>query len=254
MRQSGGTDHPVLAVEVVAGGNSERVDSEAEQVLTRMLGTAIDLSHFYTVMGTSGPVGDLVRRFRGVKPPRFPTYFEALGNGFLFQQISLLAGMTLMNKFVRAFGRGLVGSRLRAFPVPEDIAPQSIDSLRSLGLSRQKAKAFVELASSLQAGTDFSTMESMSDEEAMHFLCQVRGVGRWTAQYVLLRGLGRLHSFPVDDVGARNKLWDVLGLESAPDRDQTARLVQSWYPYGGMIYFHLLLNGLAQRGLVTPGV
>jgi len=76
------------------------------------------------------------------------------------------------------------------------------------------------------------------------------GVGRWSAEYVMLRGLGRLHVFPGDDVGARNKLRSLLDFEGSLDYEGVGRLLARWRPYAGVVYFHLLLDSLAEAGLV----
>ena len=65
---------------------------------------------------------------------------------------------------------------------------------------------------------------------------------------MLLRGLGRIDVFPADDVGARNKLYRFFDLPAPPDREQILKLLSPWEPFAGMIYFHLLLDGLAARG------
>jgi DNA-3-methyladenine glycosylase II len=75
-------------------------------------------------------------------------------------------------------------------------------------------------------------------------LCTLRGVGRWTAEYVLLRGLGRLHVFPGDDVGARNNLQRWLGILEPLDYDGVQRVLARWQPFQGLVYLHLLLWGL----------
>ena len=80
---------------------------------------------------------------------------------------------------------------------------------------------------------------------------QLRGVGRWTAEYVLLRGLGRLHVFPGDDVGAQKRLARWLGRPSALDYAGVRRAVRRWQPYAGLVYFHLLLDGLSQAGALN---
>jgi len=81
-------------------------------------------------------------------------------------------------------------------------------------------------------------------------LLQLRGVGRWTAEYVLLRGLGRWHIFPGDDVGARNNLTRWLGLSEDLNYEGVRRVLFRWRKFGGLIYFHLLLNQLAEKGHV----
>lgn len=67
---------------------------------------------------------------------------------------------------------------------------------------------------------------------------------------MLLRGLGRLHIFPGDDVGAHNKLKRLFGIDTSLDYDAVHRLVARWHPYAGLVYFHLLLDSLSQAGLV----
>jgi DNA-3-methyladenine glycosylase II len=79
----------------------------------------------------------------------------------------------------------------------------------------------------------------------------LRGVGRWTAEYALLRGLGRLHVFPGDDVGARNNLARWLDCRASLDYEGVRAAVRHWQPYAGLVYFHLLLASLAERGTLA---
>jgi DNA-3-methyladenine glycosylase II len=89
---------------------------------------------------------------------------------------------------------------------------------------------------------------------AIERLTSLRGVGRWTAEYVLLRGLGRLHVFPGDDVGGHNKLRHLFGIDTPLDYESVHRLVARWHPYAGVVYFHLLLDSLSQAGLVDQAL
>ena len=70
---------------------------------------------------------------------------------------------------------------------------------------------------------------------------------------MLLRGLGRLHVFPGDDVGAHNKLRQLFGIDTPLDHEAVGRLVARWHPYAGVVYFHLLLDSLSRAGLAIPG-
>jgi DNA-3-methyladenine glycosylase II len=94
----------------------------------------------------------------------------------------------------------------------------------------------------------------LTDEEAVTRLCRLRGVGRWSAEYVLLRRLGRIHIFPGDDVGARKNVQRWLRLEDPLDYAAVGSTLTRWHPYGGLIYFHLLLNRLAEAGYLQAGV
>jgi DNA-3-methyladenine glycosylase II len=79
-------------------------------------------------------------------------------------------------------------------------------------------------------------------------LIALRGVGRWTAEYVLLRGLGRINVFPGDDVGARNSLERWLHIRNKLDYERTQKVLSKWRGYGGLIFLHLLLKSLDEAG------
>lgn len=90
---------------------------------------------------------------------------------------------------------------------------------------------------------DLEGLAELPDEEAIECLCGLRGVGRWSAEYVPLRGLERTHVFPDDGVGAQKNLQRWLNLVKPLDYAGVQRTVERWRPYGGRVYFHLLLDG-----------
>jgi DNA-3-methyladenine glycosylase II len=89
-------------------------------------------------------------------------------------------------------------------------------------------------------------LHRLDDVAAVERLTALRGIGRWTAEYVLLRGLGRLHVFPGDDIGAQNKLKRLLAIETPLDYEGVRTLVARWHPFAGLVYFHLLLDALTR--------
>jgi DNA-3-methyladenine glycosylase II len=95
--------------------------------------------------------------------------------------------------------------------------------------------------------TDLERLARADDATAMTQLRQLRGVGRWTAEYALLRGLGRLHVFPGDDIAAQKSLARWLGRPSPLDYAGVHRIVEVWRPFAGMVYLHLLVEGLARH-------
>jgi DNA-3-methyladenine glycosylase II len=103
----------------------------------------------------------------------------------------------------------------------------------------------IELAGAVAGGRlDLDELEELDDAAAVARLRSLRGVGRWTAEYVLLRGLGRLHVFPGDDIGARSNLQRWLGILEPLDYDGVQRVLARWQPFQGLVYLHLLLWGL----------
>ena len=249
--QKGEPDKPELSITATGMQLLSGTGSALVALLERMLGIRMDVGGFYRLAQNDSQLEYLASQFRGLKPPRFPTLFEALVNGIACQQVSLTQGINLLNKLATTCGKTVEGQDTiaYAFPQPEDIAGLEPDAFRKLGFSRQKTRALLELAHKVtDEHINLEEMVTLSDEDALSRLCELRGVGRWTAEYVLLRGMGRLHIFPGDDAGARNKLRSWLGVEEKLDYKGVNSIISRWNPYGGFIYFHLLLNDLAKKG------
>ena len=254
VHQAGPPESPRLQIAVVGERAGPGTRAAVTAALERLLGLRVDLTEFERFAARDDRLGPLARRFRGMKPPRFPTVFECVVNAIACQQVTLTLGVRLLGRLAEASGLAMGGgdAPVHAFPRPEELAGLKPEELRALGFSRQKARALIELSAAVAEGhLDLEALASESDEAALDRLLRVRGVGRWTGEYVLLRGLGRLHVFPGDDVGARNNLLRWLGLTGALDYDGVRRVLAPWSPYGGLIYFHLLLDRLAEAGYVS---
>jgi DNA-3-methyladenine glycosylase II len=255
VRQIGTPTAPRLKVTVSPGLRSETDKRGLRRLLDRLLGLRIDLSAWYHTASRDARLRHLADRFRGIKPPRFPTIFEALVNAFACQQLSLEAGLTILNRLVTARGTSLgrPPNVAYAFPAPQEIVQMRPEELRAIGFSRQKAGALLDLASGLAGhGLNLEPFARESDDLIEQHLLELRGVGRWTAEYALLRGFGRLQIFPGDDVGAQKKLARWLGRSRPLDYAGVARTVAPWRPYAGLVYFHLLLDGLSMAGALEP--
>jgi DNA-3-methyladenine glycosylase II len=251
--QDGPADAPRLRVTLRGEGIDGGAEAQVRQTLARLLGVKADLSGFATMAASDPALAGLVIRMRGLKPPRFSTLFEGLVNGIACQQLSLDVGVHLLNRLSAAHGRPVDPGRdaIHAFPGPAELATVDPAELKRLGFSMAKARTVVTCAREILDGEVLRGLEGAEDDEVLERLTSLRGIGRWTAQYVMLRGLGRLHVFPGDDVGARNKLKAFLGLEGQLDYKRVERVVSRWAPYGGLVYFHLLLDSLTRVGLVV---
>ncbi len=249
---------PSLTLTVTTSGEISPAQLDAAVGATeRLLGLGTNLQGFYDVADRDAHLRPLKDRFLGVRPPRFPTLFEALANAVANQQLTLEVGIELLNRLTDAFG--IVTPHpdhpTRTFAPPEAIAGSSTGPLRDLGFSTRKAEYLIGLAEAvLTDEIDAEALDAAERPDATEQLTALRGIGRWSAEYVLLRGLGRLDVFPGDDVGARNKLERFLDLGAPPDYAQIISILEPWRPFAGMVYFHLLLDGLAERGVLddTP--
>jgi DNA-3-methyladenine glycosylase II len=252
-RQIESTGEP--KIEVTLKGNTPDVRTEAARMVEWMLSVKTSLIDFYRIALPSDKLGPLAKRFMGLKPPRFPSLFEALINGICCQQLSLTVGIILMSRLSEKYGLSLSDEKIRSFPEPQRLAKATIQELRELGLSRQKAVAIIELGENFaRQPLQFRDLEGLDNESVVARLAQYRGVGRWTAEYALLRGLGRLNKFPGDDVGARNSLKRWFGIEKPLSYHDVNTIMAKWRPFQGLIYIHFLLDKLYEQGFVTESM
>ena len=252
--QQGGAETPCLEITVLGKCLGSATKPEVTRILRRMLGLEADLASFYRLARKDPRLRILAERYRGLKPVRFPTVFEALANAIACQQFTLVAGLRLLGELVR---RGSVWLRTQngiyyGFPEPADFLRLPAHTFRRIGFSHQKTLAFRTLCRGLLKGrVDLEALNAVDNETAMNFLLQLHGIGRWSAEYALLRGLGRLEVFPADDVGARNGLAKWLRLRRPVDYDRVLWTLRPWQPYGGFVYFHMLLESLRTAGKLT---
>ncbi len=249
--QTGSPEKPELKVTATGTRLPAGLDSPLTVTLERLLGLRTDLSGFYRLALRDPKLKPLAFRFRGMKPPRYPMVFEALANAITCQQFTLTAGIRILASLVSSWGKPFPssGGTGHAFPRPQDLAYLEVEDLRRIGYSRQKARSLIDLSREVvEERLDLEELASLEDPQAIETLIRLRGVGRWTAEYTLLRGLGRIHIFPGDDVGVRNRLQRWMGTTQPLDYEGVRRILDRWKPYGGLMYFHLLLHGLGEVG------
>ncbi len=252
--QSDSLDIPHLCVSIVGEKLDDEIKRQTILALERLLGINLNLDGFYRMAERDEKLKPLANQFRGFKPPRFQSYFETLINAISCQQLTLTVGIRLLNSLVESHGPALKTDDgiFHAFPRPQDLAYVDIEELRKMSFSYQKARYITGLVKSIvQKQFDFEEIESADDKKAVDRLCSIKGVGRWTAEYFLLRGLGRTHIFPADDVGARNHLEHWLGLPEKLNFDEVHKALKPWKDYGGLVYFHLLLKSLLEKAVIV---
>jgi DNA-3-methyladenine glycosylase II len=150
--------------------------------------------------------------------------FRMLVCSIISQQISGSAAASIFKRLrTLAEPGGMNAGRLGEFTVEE---------LRAVGLSPQKASYVTDLVQKVNDGTvNLRQIGRLSDEQLTEQLIQVKGIGRWTAQMFLIFSLGRLDVFPHDDLGVRSAIRDNYGLDDLPDRETAIEIAEPWQPY-----------------------
>jgi DNA-3-methyladenine glycosylase II len=242
-------DALAVAIEGDAGEHAR-----ALALVGRVLGVDRELAHFDRAAAGIDWLRPLALRMRGVKPPRYPTLWEAFVNAIAFQQVSLHAASAIVRRLITALGQPVErgGTTSYAFPGAEQVLGADDDLLRWTGLSAAKVATLRRAGEALASGAlDESMLEERASADAAGLLQRIKGIGPWTATVILLRGLGRLDVFPMNDTSvARN-----LALVAGPVPVDVGRLLETLGPQRGMLYYHLLLARLEARGQLrrAPG-
>lgn len=158
--------------------------------------------------------------------------FAALVQAIVNQQLSVKAGETIYRRVEAMVPR----RRL----TPASVAALSIDALRSAGLSRGKATYIHELAQRVVArDVRLHDLARYSDEDVMARLCDIKGIGRWSAEMFLMFQLARPDVLPLDDVGLVRAIRRAYGLHGQVTRDEIVALAEPWRPWRSVACWYL---------------
>jgi DNA-3-methyladenine glycosylase II len=222
--------------------------ADAAERIAGMLGTGVAVEPWESRTRRFPWLHRLARNLRGLRPPRYPSLWEALCNAVVFQQISLVAASAIMERLVLRFSSAVRAgdATLYPFPAAASIAGAGEEELRGLGLSRQKT-SYVRAIAREQGAFDVAALRAAPLDVAVAALRALPGVGVWSANVALLRGCGRLDAFPPGDSGVRAA---VRALSGNPDVDLAA-LLDGLGDRRGLLYFHLLLGRLQAARVTT---
>lgn len=209
----------------------------------QMLGTHVVLDDWYRRVRPFPWLHALAQQLRGLRPPRYPSLWEALAHAIVFQQISIHAAASIMRRLVQTAGTPISAGGVDYYPfvTPSQLLGCSEAQLRAAGLSANKASHLRSAAQHVAGGVlRAKNIEALSSAQAAQRLCEIRGIGPWSAAVVLLRGFGRLDVFPLNDSGVARS----LRLLSSDEQLDAGGLLEALGPSRGMLYFHLLLGRL----------
>lgn len=226
-----------LAPDALEVCTTSRAAGPLVERISTMLGVGANLSEWYERVAGVPWLAALSARFAGIRPPRYASLWEACSHAIVFQQISIHAAASIMRRFVERLGERR--ARATAFPAPRSLLQASDERLAGVGLSANKLVHLRSVAEAIARGDVTETqIERLSTPEAAERLVGIRGIGPWSAAVVLLRGFGRLDTFPMRDSGVART---IVALSGDPRVDLDA-LLERLGPVRGMLYYHLLLG------------
>lgn len=249
VEQQGSAARAVLRVTLEGpGAESPAAREAARRVVEVALASAQPVRGFYRAFGGDPVIGDAIRDFRGLRAAGVPSLWEALVTAILAQQVNLFFAYDIRRELSESFGRRarFDGETFLAFPEPGSFAAETPSALRRFRLSDAKAKAILGLAEAFAGGAlSEDGVAALDDEAAIERLTAFRGVGRWTAEIGLMRGLGRGDIFPAGDLGVVKYLAQgLLGRREKAREDAMRRFAERWKPWRSLalVYGYAEIN------------
>lgn len=179
-------------------------------------------------------IAALIATYPAPEITKHDNYYQELVESIIGQQLSVKAARTIRGKFVELFGGN--------FPNPEEILARDVEELRSVGLSRPKASYIQDLALKVIEGEiKFDELDSLSNDAIIAELTKVKGIGVWTVHMFLMFCMARLDVLPTGDLGIRNGIMKLYGLDHLPEPREIELLAETngWQPYASVASMYI---------------
>lgn len=250
--------HPELLVELQGDELDDTEVAAARGQLEKLLGLHQDLGPFYALAASDPVMAHLTETFHGMHQSGALSVFETIAQAILGQQLSASVARVIRALLIETYGPRITvaGFTHYAFPRPQAIAEATVEELRALKLSWRKAEYLQGIAQAeVETPGGLDRVAELEDEDVVKEITALRGVGGWTAQWVLSRALGRPDAFPLGDLALRRIVSQLyFGSETITD-SQLGDFSTRWSPHRSLATSYLfaaLRTGLGQSVTYVP--
>jgi len=242
VHSSGTVDSPQLQMELTGSVLDENIVTEARRQVSWILGTDQDLAPFYRMAMQDPMLAVLTREMKGMHLTHAISVYEALILTILEQQVHARVAHLLCNLLIQTFGPSVeaAGVTYHAFPPPGVLLTAGMAGLRSIKFSARKAQYILDIAGRVASGElDLEDLRTCPDEDVIHMLTGIRGVGVWTAQWLLIHALGRPDGFPHNDLALQRTLGRLLKNGYSLNPEEALEYSQRWSPFRSYVTTYL---------------
>jgi len=248
MKSLGTVDQPKLSVELKSDEEISSYEKKmVKEIVSCLFNLKLELKPFYEEVKDDKIMSKLGQKLRGLKGPSTATVFEALICSITEQQISLNVAHTIERNLIKTFGDALKidDEVYYAFPTPQRLTSASIESLRKCGLSGKKAEYIKDVSRLVADGKlDLEKLKGREDtKEIMNELCKIRGIGVWTAELTMIRGMQKQEVIPADDIGLRRHISHYYCNDRKISSQEARRIAEKWGRWKGSASFYLIVAG-----------
>jgi len=208
-----------------------------------------DAESHHASMASDRDMAPLLERFGALRIVRAPDLYEALLVAVIGQQVSVQAAQSVRRRLMQNMGTRVTGDNAPGqenhylYPTAQQLIEAGELALREQGLSRQKSTYLLEIANRAAASElDREAFATLSDEDALRRLCEIKGVGRWTAEIALMRGLGRNDVFAAGDLGLQVAVQEIRGMRKRPSEKALRKIAERWKGWRSYAAFYLWMT------------
>lgn len=223
-----------LEVKLNARDYNQQLVEKAAKYVTEWFDLERSLQPFYDLLRRHNQLSWMSKRFYGLRLMGIPDLFEALCWCVVGQQINLTFAHKLKRRLVERYGTFITceGQRHYLFPEPEVLAQCTVDKLREMQFSRRKSEYIIGIAQQFAEGKlEKASLKNLSDrQQKLDRLTDIRGVGEWTANYVLMKSLQDSCCITYGDTGLQSAVSTILELNQKPSRKEVEKL---FAPFAG---------------------
>lgn len=238
--QAGDVNKPQLNVDILKGTFNKRI----YDIIARIFRVNDDLKDFYHMAKDDSIMSRIIKRFYGLKPTQTPSVFEMIIIAISEQQISLPVAITLRSRLARRFGRKVEyqGKVYYTFPSAERLANANVDDLRACSFPRRKAETIIRVSQmQINEGFDFDNLYSIPNEKVMEYLLEIPGIGPWSVEYILARGLGRLDIYPKNDLSVRQAVGHFYNNGNILTSLEVKKILSKFHPFERYAEYYILV-------------
>ncbi len=247
VKSIGSIEGPKLSVEILPNIVDKNI---IEEKIKWMLGIEDDIQGFYEIAKKDKKFAQIIKKLYGLRAPKTPTVFEAIIIAITEQQIALPVAISMRKRLVEKYGGVLkIGNKkYYTFPCAKSLAKIKPEKIKELKLSLRKSNYIINVAKAVVSGTiDLEKMKKWDKQKILDVLTKIKGVGPWTVEYMMCRGMGRYDALPAGDLALRTALTKYLDEEQRISEKRTREFLESFCEYKGYAAFYLIYNYAFQK-------
>jgi DNA-3-methyladenine glycosylase II len=246
LTSNGCVNKPKLMLELYADhlGFSESEKLQAVEAVSHIFSLNMPLEPFYSHVKGDFVMAQVTQKLCGFKFPTTLTVFESLIDAIVEQQISIKVARSIEERLAVMFGESVIvgGETFFAFPSAAALVEAGVEDIRQAGLSLRKAEYIYGVAKLVVDGIlDLDGLKGCDREKVVSVLDNMRGIGVWTAELTMLRGMHRFDVLPVDDFGLRRVISRYYCGGRPIKAFEAGQIATAWGAWKGLAAFYLII-------------